>query len=692
MLFLFGIGLPSILLGYLALRGIQNDLALLEKSQTQENRIIGEEIVRLLEEKIENVESEFLVTISNKLQSDEELLGSLSRLKAKYSVIQEVFQLYPNGRISFPVASLSFLPGDSMELIANPNQPEALQRAERLEFQEKLYVEAAASYQEILSVTQDAESQGELLLAIARTQAKAGNIPAALNSYSSLADNYSENTTSRGIPLDLIARYEIGRLHSIPEDPNEALQWHNNLLEDIINGKWLLRESQYKFYVNQIKGSLESITATPAISVADLSKCKELIDQERRKVAYTERLYALESDSGDSLLALVLEEKSGSGDQMTRHYLERPQGYGYLAFIHMEVNGSDPGYWGFLLDEDQFKERFLQPTVSSQELREGLDWAVRDRNDNIVMASSQQVTGIADIRLSFIGNFPPWILEIYQDNPRILESLMSSSRGIYLYMFILLAGILAFGLVFTVRIVSKEVELVRMQTDFVSTVSHEFRSPLTSIRQLSEMLQSDRVATEDRRKRYYDILVEQSERLSLLVENILGFASMEQGSQTLDIQPVEVAAFLEEIVTHLRNQVRHEAFTINLDCQEGLPPVPLDKDAMTQAISNLLDNAIKYSGDSRTVDIIAKANEYQFSINVQDYGYGIEDKELGKIFDRFYRGGDAQTMGVKGSGLGLTLVRQIVEAHHGRIEVLSTPGSGSTFSIRIPIDSREVGS
>lgn len=687
MLFLFGIGLPSILLGYLAFRGIQNDLALLEKSQSRENRLIGEEVVRSLEEHLEDVESEFLATISRNQQSDEELLRSFSRLKERYPVIQEVFQLYPSGRIDFPVASLAFLPDSGMEAVPNPDYPEALQRAERLEFQENLYAEAAASYQVIFRSTEDTELQGELLLAISRTQAKAGDTASALNSYTSLANNYSEVTTSRGIPLDLIARFEIGRLHSISEDTNEALHCHIGLLEDFIKGKWLLRESQYKFYVNQINGSLESITAIPSISVADLSNLKELMEQEKQKVAYAERLIALQSDEAVALLESVVDGNSG---QITRHYIERPQGHEYLAFIQMEVNESGLGYWGILLDEAQLKDRFLQPAIHNQELREGLGWVIRDRNDEIVMASSQLVTGIADIRLSFIGNFPPWVLEIYQANPRILESLMSSSRGIYLYMFILLAGILAFGLVLTVRIVSKEVELVRMQTDFVSTVSHEFRSPLTSIRQLSEMLQSDRVPTEDRRKRYYDVLVEQSERLSLLVENILGFASMEQGSQTLDIQSVEVAAFLEEIVTHFRNQVRHEAFTINMNCQEDLPPVALDKDAMTQAISNLLDNAIKYSGDSRTVDIIARAEEHQLAIEVQDYGYGINKKEQEKIFDRFYRGGDAQTMGVKGSGLGLTLVRQIVEAHQGRIEVLSTPGIGSTFSIRIPIKAEEV--
>ena len=256
-------------------------------------------------------------------------------------------------------------------------------------------------------------------------------------------------------------------------------------------------------------------------------------------------------------------------------------------------------------------------------------------------------------------------------------------------MFFLLAGILIFGLILTVRTVVREIELSRMKSDFVSTISHEFKSPLSSIRQLSEMLQSGRIPSEEYRQQYYDVLVEQSERLSLLIDNILDFSKIEEGRKEFDFEMVEISSLLQEIVTVIQDQVRHKDFDIQLEIEEPLPLIKADRAAISQAITNLIDNAIKYSGEARNIIVRTFAEHPYLMIVIKDFGIGIRKEEINKVFERFYRGGDELTRTVKGSGLGLTLVKQIVEVHNGNIDVESEPGIGSTFSIRLPVQQPE---
>jgi signal transduction histidine kinase len=228
-----------------------------------------------------------------------------------------------------------------------------------------------------------------------------------------------------------------------------------------------------------------------------------------------------------------------------------------------------------------------------------------------------------------------------------------------------------------------------MKSDFVSTVSHEFKSPLTSIRQLAEMLQAGRVPSRERRQEYYGVLVEQSSRLSALVANILDLARMEEGKKEFRFELSNVKDLLEETVSAARHRVAHSEFVIQCVVDEPLPKVLADRDAISQAISNLLDNAVKYSGEAKTVNVKAFRSEKWVTVAVEDSGVGIPGEELDRVFDRFYRGGEGLTRSVKGSGLGLTLVKEVVQAHGGEIQVKSAPDRGSVFSIHLPIPKEE---
>ncbi len=345
--------------------------------------------------------------------------------------------------------------------------------------------------------------------------------------------------------------------------------------------------------------------------------------------------------------------------------------------------------WGFIVNADRLREDIVKPALLEHVPSDAATWTVRARDGAVLLSSGSLPSGPAAFTANFAAKFPDWALEFYPPPPRLIQAFLISRQGLYFLIFVLIAGILVFGLVLTIRSVSHELELARMKSDFVSTVSHEFKSPLTSIRQLAEMLQSGRVPSEERRQKYYDVLLEQSERLALLTDNILSLAKIEAGRAEFAFARTDVSALLSEVVTAIQDRVRHEGFAIELEAAAALPPLAVDRTALSQALTNLIDNAVKYSGDSRKISVRAYLEGEDIAIAVRDFGIGVKKEDIPRLFERFYRGGDELTRTVKGSGLGLTLVKEIVDAHRGRIRVESEPGKGSVFTILMPRPPRE---
>ncbi len=698
--FFLGIGLPSLLLGYLAFRGIQNDMALLEKDRLSKHSTLAQQIAESIEEKISALEKAFLDSIAN--QQGPARLRSLEHLKSRQPLVEEIFLFESAEQIQFPFAKLLFHPDGSSESVTARPQPSVLLLGRQHEFQQKHYQEALVNYQQAYAKVSNPDVKCEALTAIARVQNKSNLFPDAIKSYKTIAQDYSDIRVGSGLPSGLIARLELSALFVAVDDSNSAIQTLIRLYQDLIHAEWTLEKSQYEYFAQQVEESIDEIFSQDEPRPSKTGRGEPLQSyqstftmlrsEEKKQREITERLITFQENAAPNLLAKVPRNIENPPNALRRFTLDIA-GRTYLVSIPGEREGNgneDNGFWGLLLNSEQLKANLLSPLIRQHVSAEDIHWIVRGRDSQAILKSDDSASGSVTVRANFVGNFPPWSLEFYQQDQRLFETLLTSRRGIYLYMFVLLAGILIFGLTLTIRIVSHELELGKMKSDFVSTVSHEFKSPLTSIRQLAEMLQTGRVPSEERRQRYYDVLLEQSERLSLLIDNILDFAKMEEGKKEFEFEMVDMGPLLEELISTIQQQVRHEGFTVQAEIDTPLPSIQADRAAISQAITNLIDNAIKYSAGAKEVYVRGFTENQYLIIAVQDFGVGIKPEEIDKVFERFYRGGDELTRTVKGSGLGLTLVKQIIEAHHGSVHVESEPGSGSTFSIRLPLPLTEV--
>jgi signal transduction histidine kinase len=229
-------------------------------------------------------------------------------------------------------------------------------------------------------------------------------------------------------------------------------------------------------------------------------------------------------------------------------------------------------------------------------------------------------------------------------------------------------------------------KLAKLKSDFVSTVSHEFRTPLTSIRYLADLLQRGRVRKEDRKQQYYETITQEGERLSRLIENILDFSKIEAGVKEYEFAETDAAEMCRDVISRFQHQVSPQEFAIESEVSEELPQIYADKEALSRALFNLLDNAMKYSGDSRRISLRAWPDESNIFIEVEDKGVGIAREEQQRVFEKFYRSDTIHESSIKGSGIGLTIVDHIVKAHGGEVCLESELGKGTKVRLRLPRD------
>jgi signal transduction histidine kinase len=251
--------------------------------------------------------------------------------------------------------------------------------------------------------------------------------------------------------------------------------------------------------------------------------------------------------------------------------------------------------------------------------------------------------------------------------------------------------LLAGGSYFLWRVIERELAVARLQADFVAAVSHEFRTPLTSLRHITELLVEDdgmpAGPEQERRKSFYSALGRNTERLHRLVESLLDFSRMETGRKPWHLEPMDAGVLTAEVASEFQKEVEARGVHVEVAVDNAVAlRLRADADALSHALWNLLDNAVKYSPLRNAVRVSVGRNDRAIVIAVKDEGLGIPAHEQRQIFRKFVRGEKASELGIKGAGLGLAMVSHIVEAHGGSVELESQEGKGSTFRLVLPAE------
>jgi signal transduction histidine kinase len=290
-----------------------------------------------------------------------------------------------------------------------------------------------------------------------------------------------------------------------------------------------------------------------------------------------------------------------------------------------------------------------------------------------------------EMERTFADVFPSLVLAIKYQGTTIADIGMKFLRFHYTVL-AALCLLMVGGIWLTYRNVSREMNLARLKSDFVANVSHELRTPLALIRLYAETLELGRLTAKEKYQEYFRIIREESERLTALINNILDFSRIEAGRKEYEFKETNLADLVRSTLDSYRFQIEQNGFAFEENISSDVPPVAVDREAIARSLLNLVNNALKYSKDQKYIGVSLYRANSRVNLEVRDHGIGIAPNEQEKIFEKFYRCGDPLVHNIKGSGLGLSLVRHIARAHGGDVLVESTPEKGSKFTIALPLD------
>jgi signal transduction histidine kinase len=386
---------------------------------------------------------------------------------------------------------------------------------------------------------------------------------------------------------------------------------------------------------------------------------------------------------------------------ITSEWVSRGDKLQFESFVNFLPRGSTPDHpalAGFVYDEDYLKNSFFPQALNEVLPNENPNDTSHQQPGIMIRKEKEQAPlaaslcwdgGAPEVERGFDSVFPGLILGIRPHGTTIADISKHWMRLAFLSLGAL-SLLMGGGMLFAYRSVARELALAKLKSDFVSNVSHELRTPLSLIRLYAETLELGRISSPGKHQEYYEIIRKESERLTSLINNILDFSRIEAGKKEYSFRETDMADLVRSTLDSYRFEIEQNGFQFEQKIDNNLPPLRVDREAIARSLLNLVNNAVKYSATEKYLGVHLYRRDSGVNLEVVDHGIGIPLKEQLKIFEKFYRVGDPLVHNTKGSGLGLSLVRHIVQAHGGVVAVESAPGRGSKFIITLPVQNSEV--
>ena len=331
--------------------------------------------------------------------------------------------------------------------------------------------------------------------------------------------------------------------------------------------------------------------------------------------------------------------------------------------------------------DTQYLVEQVFPTMFSSDASTPI-YNIVDESNQLVFGPDLSEVGVYTVDHRFPTTLEGWRLQVAPRQAALLQAQGRSRMRGEATLPLMSFAIILLSAIFFIYAAEKERRLNELKSELMANVSHELKTPLSVVRMFADMLRSDRVPSEERRKEYLDIICRESERLTSLIDNVLDFSALEGGKGPYRLKQGDLGDAVGRALEAFRYRSEQDGVEIQLDRADELPPVLIDQEAIALAIINLLDNAVKYGGQT-PVELELIAKRHSIDVAVRDHGPGIPADSLRRVFERFYRGPHSSP--TRGSGIGLSLVQHIAQAHGGRAWAKNAPGGGAVVGFSIPV-------
>jgi len=675
---------PALVLLYLGLKSVQRQRDAINALLVSNLRLSGEKLASELEHQTAQLAGACLREVAEVdvgTSDGRQIRLQFERLRERHPIAGYFFLLEGNS-VRYP--RLRTPPPRQLDSYATSEDPAGgkkfaalFREAEDQELRLDHPEQALAGYRRCYELPTAASLKALALSRVARCCQKSGRPGAAQQAYRTLLENYGDLHDLSHRPYALAAGFEV------EQTPARQAQ----LYRDLVGGRWELSAEQVEYFLSRLTSPLPDAARAATAPRAPVSG-RAGPRAEVSHFAGTGRSSAgSEPDAGGDYLgrfefARALEAgfrhrgPLGSGEVYT--YALAGGQSGYQTYYRLVPTGAGrDSLLGFAVNLKWWEQNLLPQCRARLAIKED----VRVVWKGVPGAAPPGRAG-AEVLVALPGIFPFLDLSL-SPSPGATWS-DTTRRGFLVYTgsTLLIVAVLIMGILLLTRDVSRESQLNQVRSDFVSAVSHELKTPITLIRLYGETLLEGESFPEEERRGFYQIITREAERLSHLIDRVLTFSRIESGQQQYHLQEGDLRLVVARTLEVYGQYFKQRGFSLTSDLATSLPLVRFDPDGVSQALLNLLDNAAKYSGDSTEVDVRLRGLDGNVILEVEDHGIGIPPEERQKVFEQFYRVPAGAVKG--GYGLGLFLVRHIMEAHGGSVEMESGCGGGSRFRLVFP--------
>jgi len=689
---------PSFLLAYLSVRSMETERLAYRQRINETYQRLARFAISKIDDLIEDTDQAWIKKIEPQKFAalpPQEQAAALEKLIKEDPLISNAYLVVTDtGSVSYPPDLNKKPPPSLTQPLLLPVAEfdewllkfrELSDQAEDLEFKNEDPDQALNIYREIARTFPVPKLQAIAIREIARIYMFKTEWQQAYEHYQTIVQKYPGERDLNNLHLRFYARLQsvmaLENLGQLDRAMSALLAFYQDLLDhsDEIN------REQYEFFVEQIQSSFQSLGgAFPTEQRDEYSAIYNKLQEQKKK------------DIGTTYLVEKLSQRLSRGILKQETYHDRIRYFSdfaveqpYLVAYILLSEGEEyivKSALGLEINLEALKTRLFPQIVNRKNFPGDVAIAVLDQNNNVIMGDAEKITSKAAVLLPLRDPLDFWQLGIFptSENPLMRESnidLYLKLLGIFLLLLVIVMG--AGVMIYNIR---KQQQLSLQKTTFISSISHELKTPLTSIKLFVEFLSKNKKLYEDpETQKYLSIIHSERERLNRLVDNVLDYSRIERGVKNYQFEYEESAAVIRAVVDAFSYHAEIHGIKIELDLQEPLPEIYIDRYAVSQALFNLLSNAIKFSVTKKPVRLIAQEKGKFLNIQVQDQGIGIKPKHLNHIFNDYYRVEENEAANIAGTGLGLSLVKHIAEAHGGSISVESIYGKGSTFTLKLPL-------